>query len=97
LGVLSWIVFGLIAGIIAKLLMPGRDPGGCIITMLLGVARDRNRGVVLRVRLHKLRDSGLGSRGSPGCLPPHPKELSPRAERGEQDRLALPALLEWEI
>jgi len=38
LGVLSWIVFGLIAGIIAKLLMPGRDPGGCVITMLLGVA-----------------------------------------------------------
>jgi uncharacterized membrane protein YeaQ/YmgE (transglycosylase-associated protein family) len=36
-GILSWIVFGLIAGIIAKLLMPGRDPGGCIITMLLGV------------------------------------------------------------
>ena len=38
MGVLSWIVFGLIAGIVAKLLMPGRDPGGCIITMLLGVA-----------------------------------------------------------
>jgi uncharacterized membrane protein YeaQ/YmgE (transglycosylase-associated protein family) len=38
LGILSWIVFGLIAGIIAKLLMPGRDPGGCIITMLLCVA-----------------------------------------------------------
>lgn len=38
MGILSWIVFGLIAGIIAKLLMPGRDPGGCIITMLLGVA-----------------------------------------------------------
>jgi uncharacterized membrane protein YeaQ/YmgE (transglycosylase-associated protein family) len=38
LGILSWIVFELIAGIIAKLLMPGRDPGGCIITMLLGVA-----------------------------------------------------------
>ena len=38
MGVLSWIVFGLIAGIIAKLLMPGRDPGGCIVTMLLGVA-----------------------------------------------------------
>ncbi|HET6660266.1 MAG TPA: GlsB/YeaQ/YmgE family stress response membrane protein, partial [Rubrobacter sp.] len=35
MGVLSWIVFGLIAGIIAKLLMPGRDPGGCVITMLL--------------------------------------------------------------
>ncbi len=37
-GVLAWIVFGLIAGFIAKLLMPGRDPGGCILTMLLGVA-----------------------------------------------------------
>ncbi len=38
MGIISWIVFGLIAGIIAKLIMPGRDPGGCIITMLLGVA-----------------------------------------------------------
>lgn len=35
---ISWIVFGLIAGVIAKLLMPGKDPGGCIITMLLGIA-----------------------------------------------------------
>ncbi|MBC7909658.1 MAG: GlsB/YeaQ/YmgE family stress response membrane protein [Pyrinomonadaceae bacterium] len=35
---ISWIVFGLVAGVIAKLLMPGKDPGGCIITMLLGVA-----------------------------------------------------------
>lgn len=32
------IFFGLIVGIIAKLLMPGRDPGGCIITILLGIA-----------------------------------------------------------
>jgi uncharacterized membrane protein YeaQ/YmgE (transglycosylase-associated protein family) len=38
MGVLSWIVFGLIAGLIAKFLMPGRDPGGFIITILLGVA-----------------------------------------------------------
>ena len=37
MGILSWVIFGLIAGIIARLLMPGRDPGGCIITMLLGV------------------------------------------------------------
>ena len=37
LGIITWIVFGLIAGIIAKLLMPGRDPGGCIVTMLLGI------------------------------------------------------------
>ena len=37
-GILGWIVFGLIVGLIAKLLMPGRDPGGFIITMLLGIA-----------------------------------------------------------
>ena len=37
-GIIAWIVIGGIAGAIAKLLMPGRDPGGCIITILLGVA-----------------------------------------------------------
>ena len=36
-GIIGWIVIGGIAGGIAKLLMPGRDPGGCIITILLGV------------------------------------------------------------
>jgi uncharacterized membrane protein YeaQ/YmgE (transglycosylase-associated protein family) len=36
--ILSWILFGLVVGIIAKLLMPGRDPGGFIITILLGIA-----------------------------------------------------------
>ena len=38
LGILGWIVFGLIVGAIAKLLMPGRDPGGVVVTILLGVA-----------------------------------------------------------
>lgn len=37
-GVIGWIVFGLIVGAVAKLLMPGRDPGGLIVTMLLGIA-----------------------------------------------------------
>jgi uncharacterized membrane protein YeaQ/YmgE (transglycosylase-associated protein family) len=36
-GILGWILFGLVVGIVAKLLMPGRDPGGIVITMLLGV------------------------------------------------------------
>lgn len=36
--ILSWIVFGLVVGFIAKLLMPGKDPGGFIVTMLLGIA-----------------------------------------------------------
>jgi len=34
-GILSWIIFGLIAGAIAKFLTPGRDPGGCIITIII--------------------------------------------------------------
>lgn len=38
MGILSWIIFGLIAGALAKLLMPGNDPGGFIITILLGIA-----------------------------------------------------------
>jgi uncharacterized membrane protein YeaQ/YmgE (transglycosylase-associated protein family) len=38
MGCLSWIVLGLIAGALAKLIMPGRDPGGIIITILLGIA-----------------------------------------------------------
>lgn len=38
MGILSWIIFGLIAGAVAKLLMPGKDPGGFIVTILLGVA-----------------------------------------------------------
>ena len=38
MGILTWILFGLVVGVIAKLLMPGRDPGGFIITILLGIA-----------------------------------------------------------
>ena len=35
---LGWIIIGLVAGVLGKLLTPGRDPGGCIVTILLGVA-----------------------------------------------------------
>ena len=38
MGILGWILFGLVVGAIAKLLMPGRDPGGIIVTMALGIA-----------------------------------------------------------
>jgi uncharacterized membrane protein YeaQ/YmgE (transglycosylase-associated protein family) len=37
MGLLSWILFGLIAGALAKLFIPGRDPGGCILTVIIGV------------------------------------------------------------
>lgn len=38
MGIIAWIVMGLLAGVVAKLLMPGRDPGGFIITILIGIA-----------------------------------------------------------
>ena len=37
-GILGWIVFGWVVGVLAKLLMPGRDPGGMIVTIVLGIA-----------------------------------------------------------
>ena len=36
--IIGWIIFGLLVGVVAKFLMPGRDPGGMIITILLGIA-----------------------------------------------------------
>jgi uncharacterized membrane protein YeaQ/YmgE (transglycosylase-associated protein family) len=38
IGVLGWIIAGLIIGMLAKLVMPGKDPGGIIVTMLIGIA-----------------------------------------------------------
>jgi uncharacterized membrane protein YeaQ/YmgE (transglycosylase-associated protein family) len=37
MGILGWIVFGLIVGVVAKFLMPGRDPGGFVITAVIGI------------------------------------------------------------
>src|ERR1043165_2163686 len=38
MGIISWIVFGLVAGALAKVIMPGKDPGGVIVTILIGIA-----------------------------------------------------------
>ncbi|MFD3523093.1 GlsB/YeaQ/YmgE family stress response membrane protein [Streptomyces sp. NPDC058653] len=38
MGIIAWIFIGLLAGAVAKLLMPGKDPGGLIVTMLIGIA-----------------------------------------------------------
>ena len=38
MGILSWIILGLLVGIIAKVVMPGKDPGGIFITIILGIA-----------------------------------------------------------
>lgn len=37
MGILTWIVFGLLAGAVAKFILPGKDPGGILVTMLIGV------------------------------------------------------------
>ena len=38
MGILSWIIMGLIVGALAKMIMPGEDPGGFIVTILIGIA-----------------------------------------------------------
>lgn len=38
MSIIVWILFGLVVGVIAKLLLPGRDPGGFVVTILLGIA-----------------------------------------------------------
>lgn len=37
MGILAWIIFGLIAGALAKFVMPGEDPGGCVLTTVIGI------------------------------------------------------------
>lgn len=37
MGILAWIIFGLIAGAVAKFIMPGNDPGGWIVTIIIGI------------------------------------------------------------
>ncbi|MES2119547.1 MAG: GlsB/YeaQ/YmgE family stress response membrane protein [Pseudomonadota bacterium] len=60
-GILGWIVIGGLAGALAKLLMPGRDPGGCIITILLGIAGAVLAGYVGRaVGWYGANDQGAG-------------------------------------
>ncbi len=38
MGIISWILFGLVAGALAKWAIPGKDPGGVVVTMLIGIA-----------------------------------------------------------
>lgn len=53
--IFSWIFTGLIVGAIAKLVMPGRDPGGIIVTILLGIA-----GALLAAFMSRALDIGRG-------------------------------------
>jgi len=49
IGVVSWIVVGLIAGALAKLIMPGRDPGGFLITIVIGMIGALVGGLVVQL------------------------------------------------
>ena len=49
MGIISWIVLGLIAGVIAKFILPGDDPGGVVVTALIGIAGGVIGGFVGRV------------------------------------------------
>lgn len=46
--ILGWILIGLVAGVLGKLIMPGRDPGGCIVTILIGIAGALLAGFIAR-------------------------------------------------
>lgn len=60
-GWLTWIIIGGLAGIIAKAIMPGRDPGGCIVTILLGIAGAVVAGFLGRmVGWYDASDTGAG-------------------------------------
>ncbi len=58
MGILSTIIVGLIVGAIAKFLMPGRDPGGFIITILLGIAGSFVAKFILQTFFHETYASG---------------------------------------
>ncbi|CAN5171398.1 MAG: GlsB/YeaQ/YmgE family stress response membrane protein [Pyrinomonadaceae bacterium] len=69
LAILGWIVFGLLAGLIAKAIMPGRDPGGAIITILLGIVGAVIGGFVGRALFGYGRTAdSAGDISSPGFL-----------------------------
>jgi uncharacterized membrane protein YeaQ/YmgE (transglycosylase-associated protein family) len=68
LDVLAWIVFGLIAGAIAKAIMPGRDPGGVLVTMALGLVGSLIGGFIGRALLGYGRVNEAGYPTRPGFL-----------------------------
>ena len=68
LDVLGWIFFGLIVGVIAKAIMPGRDPGGVLITMVLGIVGSLIGGFIGRALFSYGTISTTGQMSRPGFL-----------------------------
>jgi uncharacterized membrane protein YeaQ/YmgE (transglycosylase-associated protein family) len=63
LDIIGWIVFGLIAGVLARWLMPGKDPGGCVLTVILGIAGAVVGGFAARLLGLASNSATLGDRG----------------------------------
>src|SRR5258708_15283432 len=62
MNILGWLLFGLVVGAIAKFLMPGRDPGGWIVTILLGIAGSFVGGFLASILAHNEQTAGcIGS------------------------------------
>lgn len=68
LDILGWVLFGLIAGAIAKMVMPGRDPGGVIVTMVLGIIGSLVGGFIGRALLGYGTINDAGDLSRPGFL-----------------------------
>ena len=62
MNIIGWLLFGLVVGAIAKFLMPGRDPGGWIVTILLGIAGSFVGGFLASMLGHNEQSAGwIGS------------------------------------
>ncbi|BFV56177.1 GlsB/YeaQ/YmgE family stress response membrane protein [Kitasatospora sp. CMC57] len=59
MGIVSWIILGLVAGGIAKFILPGRDPGGLIVTTLIGIAGSFVGGWLSSSLLHRPVNTGF--------------------------------------
>ena len=68
MGILGWIVFGLVVGALAKLVMPGRDPGGVLITIDIGIVGSLIGGFIGRSLMHYGRVNDTGDLSRPGFL-----------------------------
>lgn len=68
MGIIAYIILGLIAGLIAKAIMPGKDPGGAIITILLGIAGSIVGGFIGRALFGYGTANNAGDVSQPGFL-----------------------------